>query len=285
MAILSFWSASKKETGQTLSLVAIATYMSVEHNYKTLVIDATLDDDTIERCFWNKKTNIDNLEARNNLNRGKLDIASGTEGLMSAIASNKTTPEIISNYTKVVFKNRLDILLGLKTSSFELHEKNLMMYNELIAAANKYYDLVIVDLPKTYERESVHNILQKSDVVMYTMSQNLKQIDEYIYNKNTIPELKRKNTIPIIGSVNEFSKYNLKNIANYIKEKETVGILYNNGFMEAASEAKISEFFLKTRLDKKAWDRNYNFFETVVNSSKKVMNKFEEIKYGKIMNS
>ena len=50
MAILSFWSGDKKETGQTLSIVAIATYMSVEHNYKTLIIDATLDDDTIERC-------------------------------------------------------------------------------------------------------------------------------------------------------------------------------------------------------------------------------------------
>ena len=73
MAILSFWSGSKKETGQTLSLVAIATYMSVEHNYKTLIIDATLDDDTIPRCFWNQDANKD---LKQTLNKGKLDLAS-----------------------------------------------------------------------------------------------------------------------------------------------------------------------------------------------------------------
>lgn len=78
MAILSFWSGSKKETGQTLSLVAIATYMSVEHNYKTLIIDATLDDDTIPRCFWNSDANKD---LKQTLNKGKLDIASRYRGV------------------------------------------------------------------------------------------------------------------------------------------------------------------------------------------------------------
>ena len=73
MAILSFWSGSKKESGQTLSIVAIATYMSVEHNYKTLVIDSTLDDDTLPRCFWNQDAN---KEIKKALNQGKLDIAS-----------------------------------------------------------------------------------------------------------------------------------------------------------------------------------------------------------------
>lgn len=73
MAILSFWTDSKKETGQTLSLIAIATYMSVEHNYKTLVIDSTFDDDTIPRCFWNADAN---RELKKSLNMGKLDITS-----------------------------------------------------------------------------------------------------------------------------------------------------------------------------------------------------------------
>ena len=39
----------RKETGQTLSIVAIATYMSIERNYRTLIIDATFDDETMER--------------------------------------------------------------------------------------------------------------------------------------------------------------------------------------------------------------------------------------------
>lgn len=282
MAILSFWSGDKKETGQTLSIVAIATYMSVEHNYKTLVVDATLDDDTMERCFWNKNVNRDLKLA---MNRGKLDIASGTEGLMSAVASNKTSPEIISNYTKVVYKNRLDILLGLKTSSITQHEKMLALYPDLLAAANKYYDLVIVDLPKTLERESVEKILKMSDVIMYTMSQNLKQINGYIENKIKMARLGKKNIIPLLCSSNEYCTYNHKNVTAKIKDKQLTFIAYNHGFLEAASEAKVSEFFLRTRLNKSAWDKNAKFFESVAGTSRQIMNKFEEIKYGKVLNS
>lgn len=282
VAVLSFWSGSKKETGQTLSIVAIATYMSVEHNYKTLVIDATLDDDTIERCFWRTDSNKD---IKRELNKGKLDIASGTEGLMSAIASNKTTPEIISNYTRVVFKDRLDILMGLKTRNMSEHEKTLQLYPELINAANKFYDLVIIDLSKTFDRASTQKILQMSDVIMYTMSQNLKQIDEYVENRKKIKEISRKNVIPLIGSTNNYCKYNPKNVATYVKDKELAYITYNNGFLEAASEAKVANFFLSTKISQKANDRNSEFLQSVANSAQKVIDRFEKIKYGKTSRS
>ena len=48
MAIISFYSGDKKETGQTLSMAAVATHMAVEHNYRILMVDATFDDDTLE---------------------------------------------------------------------------------------------------------------------------------------------------------------------------------------------------------------------------------------------
>lgn len=283
MAVISFWSNSRKETGQTLSMVAIATYMAVEHKNKTLVIDATIDDDTIQRCFWNTDMNKD---IKKELNRGKLDLASGAEGLMSAIASNKTTPEIISNYTKVVFKdNRLDILLGLKTKSLSEHEKNLRLYLDLINAANRYYDIVIIDLSKTLERETTHKILQMSDVIMYTMAQNLKQINEYVECRRTIPDLKKRNVIPVMGSSNNYCKYNPKNVAQHIKDKELAYVTYNNAFLEAASEAKVANFFLSTRINKKLMDRNSQFLESVAYSSEKIIQKFEEIKYGKTSQS
>ena len=118
MAIISFWSGDKKESGQTLAMAAIATQMCVEHNMRTLMVDATFDDDTLERCFWNVQQS---RGFAHKINQGKIDIASGAEGLVSAVASNKTSPEIISNYTKIVFKNRLDVLPGLKKKIMEEH--------------------------------------------------------------------------------------------------------------------------------------------------------------------
>ena len=282
MAIVSFWSDIDKETAQTLSLVALATHMSVEHNYKTLIIDATLNDDTMQRCFWNLD---ENKEIKKTLNKGKLDIAAGTEGLVSAIASNKTSPEIIANYTKVVFNKRLDILVGLQTKNFQDHEKTLMLYPELVLAANKFYDLIMIDLPKTAERESVHEILKMSDVIMYTLAQNMKQINRYIELRDDMPELKSKMVIPIVGSANGYSKYNPKNMMAYIKDRSLAYINYNNSFMEAASEAKVSSFFLNSRLYKKTWDRNSQFFTSIADTSRKIMDKFEEMKYGKVLKS
>ena len=52
MAIVTFCSNEIKETGQTLSLSAVATYMAIEHNYKILVISTDFNDLSLENCFW-----------------------------------------------------------------------------------------------------------------------------------------------------------------------------------------------------------------------------------------
>ena len=41
MSVITFWNLKKQETGKTMSLTAIATYMAIEHNVKTLVISTT----------------------------------------------------------------------------------------------------------------------------------------------------------------------------------------------------------------------------------------------------
>ena len=282
MAILSFWSNEKKETGQTLSIVAIATYMSIERNYRTLVIDAKFDDDTMEKCFWNVGKNRNDIQST--LNKGKIDVSTGTRALMNAISSNKTTPEIIANYARVVFNKRLDILIGVKNQTSEEYVKNFKLYKDLILAANQYYDLVIVDLPKTSNLEGIKEILGKSDIIAYTMTQNLSQIDFFKDNKKEIESL-AKNVVPFMGKVDLGCKYNPKNVASYLKAKKIGYVLYNNSYLEAASESKVADYFLKTRLNKKSFDQNTKFIEVLDETSNKIIQKFEEIKYGRISRS
>ena len=179
MAVIGFWSGSKKETGQTVSVAAVATQMAIEHNYKILLIDATFDDDTMERCFWSVNNKKDVVKT---LNKGKMDISSGAEGLISAVASNKATPEVVTNFTKVVFKNRLDVLCGLKTKINEEYMKSMMLYKDLVHTANKYYDLVFVDIEKTMKSDTTVALLEESDLIVYNFTKNLKQADEYLSN-------------------------------------------------------------------------------------------------------
>lgn len=77
-----------------------------------------------------------------------MDTESGIEGIAKIVRSNRLTPDMITNYTKVVFKDRLEILLGAErkekqnTEQMKINEE----YINVIATANNYYDKIFVDL-------------------------------------------------------------------------------------------------------------------------------------------
>lgn len=274
MSVISFWNDLEKENGQTTSIIAIATQMAIEHNYRILVIDATLNDVTIEKAFWKQKEN----KALKTLTAGKIDISSGAEGLISAIASNKATPEIITNYTKIVFKNRLDILLGLKTKIAEEHEKSMMIYKDLILTANKYYDMVLVDLTKGNRKPSTKVILENSDLIVYAMPANLINMNNYINLKLNKKLIGARKTLPFLAKSDENSEYNVRNTTRYLKEKNLIpSIPYNVRFMEATNEAKTADFFAKHKLSTGA-NVNDGFFDEVERSCKVILDKLKQLR-------
>ena len=275
MSVVTLWNAIEKECGQTSSAIAIATYMAMEHNYRILLIDACFHDNTIEKAFWKKREN----KTLRELTGGKIDISSGAEGLISAVASNKATPEIVTNYTRIVFKNRLDILLGLKTEVREDHEKSMMLYKDLISTANKYYDIVFVDLSKGTERPSSEAILKISDVILYTMPPNLNNIDKYKelkVNENSI--VSKPKVIPLLARCDESSSYNIKNTTRYIKEKNTIACVpYNVRFMEATNEAKTATFMTNIKLSQSGLSVNGGFFQELNRTAKIIIDKIREL--------
>ena len=276
MAIISFWSEGKKQTAQTLSMVALATYMAIEHNAKVLIVDATFDDDTLNRCFL--KNDKDKQKVISQFASAKIDISAGIEGLLSAIASNKVTPEIVKNYTKIIFKNRLDILFGLKTKIPSEYNKSLKLFKDLLTTANKYYDYIFVDVSKTYEEETTKEILENSTLVVYTMNQNLKTINNFIEKKEKIPLLNQPKVLPILGSCDLFSNYNEKNTARHIGEKKGIAYVpYNSYFMECASEGNVADYFLKIKFTKSDNNKNNIFLKGLDESCNRILNKLKEL--------
>ena len=161
MPIITFWSNSKKQTGQTMSLAAIATSMAIEHNYKILIISTAYDDDTLELCFGS----INNKKLVNKLIKNPtIEVDSGIGGLYKIAYSGRMTPELIQNYTHVIYKNRLEVLYGYKEDktrpSEEEYLKGKEKYKEIISNASKFYDMVFVDLDKGLEDEMVNEILR-----------------------------------------------------------------------------------------------------------------------------
>ena len=220
MAIITFCSNETKETGQTLSLVSIASYMAIQHNYKILIISTNFNDLSLENCFWeyDKIRNLGAVSTDKNQNAG---VESGVEGLIKAIESKRTSNEIVRNYSRIVLKERLDVLTSATTTSYQEYFNNIAPYYEnIIQIANKYYDLVFVDLSKKMPPKKSAEILQISDVVVMNITQRLKSIDGFALLRDNNEFYQRKNIILLTGRYDDTSKYNVKNVTRYLKERE-----------------------------------------------------------------
>ena len=143
MAIVTFWSECKKEIGQTSTAIAVATQMAIEHNYKILLL-STYDTNDMDKAYWNEDKLNKGLKGIFG-NTKKVNIDSGIQGLTKVALSNKLTPNIITNYSKIVFKNRLEVLDGYTGKETD-YETIFGVYPEVILNASMYYDIVLVDL-------------------------------------------------------------------------------------------------------------------------------------------
>lgn len=280
MPIITFWSNSKKQTGQTMSLAAIATSMAIEHNYKILIVSTQYNDDTLELCFGsiNNNKNIINKLVKN----PTIEVDSGIEGLYKIAYSGRMTPELIQNYTRVIYKNRLEILYGYKEDKTRPTEEEYLKvkekYKEIILNASKFYDMVFVDLDKGLEDAMVKQILLMSDIVVYNVEQKINMINKFVEVKTKLPNNNKGNFILNIGRFDSFSKYSIKNIARYVGIKSDMisAVPYNTLYFEAASEEEVADLFLRIRKTNEN-ERNGGFVKWVKDAGEKIIYKIKEL--------
>lgn len=277
MAIVAFWSSGKEETAKTLSMVAISTYMAMKNNYRILTVSTRYSDDTLESCFWQKPTITTELDRK----RSKFDIASGIEGLAKALKSNRITPEIITNYTKVVYKDRLEVLLPPQAENYEEYEKIFPIYQDLLIAANKYYDIIFVDLNKGLNKQPIIDVLKIADVIVINMTQRMRTINEIIELREQNPLFQKNNSILLVGKYDKYSKFSAKNIARYMGTREEIYTMpYSTNFFDATNEGEVDEFFWKYRNVSES-DRNAIFLKEVDKNIQAILMKLQEVQMRK----
>ncbi len=277
MAIVTFWSNGKEETAKTLSIVAIATNMAIEHNYKILLLSTNYNDTTLESCFWEKpkqKKSLMELAPPGAI----VELDNGIEGLSKTIKSNKATPELISNYTKIVFKDRLDVLLSIKSGSYDEYLRLRDVYPEILKTANQYYDLIFVDINKGLDNEFIRDILKNSDLVITNLTQRTKIIDDFLEIREKEKMFLKSNNMILIGRYDKFSKYTAKNIARYMGVREDISVIpYSTLFFEACNEGKVADFFLRFRTMDES-DRNAAFIREVRKVTERIDYKLQELR-------
>lgn len=275
MAVVSFWGNSRKETGQTLSVVAIGTAMAIEHNYKILIISTGFRDDTMQDCFWEKNKNSSMYSVTGQKQPG---INSGFEGLVKIIQSNRTSSNIIRDYAKVVFKDRLDVLLSPTTDDPRVYNSMTQYYKDLIVLADKEYDLVLIDIDKRMNVNDKKEILRNSNAIMFTLKQSSDSIETAKILRESNPETKSNNIFFLVGKYDFDSKYNTKNITRYLREtREISAVPYNKLFDEAAMEGKVADYFLKYRSMRDQTDKNVKFIAETNRTCENIIYKLQEL--------
>ena len=274
MSVVTFWNDGREQTGKTLSIAAISTYMAVEHNYRILIISTGYRDDTLNQCFWKEKKVKRNFGLFGPNTNEILE--EGIVGLAKVVKSNKLSPENITNYTKIIFKDRLEVLQGFKgeTSDYDELEKT---YPDIINLANSYYDLVFIDLDNEMNPSIREMILANSDLIVANISQRLTSIDRFMETREKTPILNSKKTLLLIGKYDKFSKYSIKNITRYMGEKNKVSTIpYNTLFFEACEEAKLPDLIFNLRkIDEE--DINGFFLSEVKRTSENIMYRLQDL--------
>ena len=282
MSIVTFWNDTREQVGKTLSAVAVATQMSIQHNLKVLLISTSYADSTMKNCYWTdtiqKKLKL--FEKGNNI-----AVESGIEGLSKLVKSNKIQPSIITDYTKVIFKGRLEVLSGFEGSNDDTEEENFKKYQEmnecfpeLIQLANQYYDMVLVDVDNQLNSATKKEILSISNLNVLVITQRLASVNHYREQKEKNKELLTLKNITAIGKYSKATKYNLKNIVRYLGTKEEFSLVpYNTLFYEAAEEAGVPDLFLRLRKMSDTNDDNYFFISETLNLTNKIVTRLKEL--------
>ena len=278
MSVISFINSIEDKTGKTMSMVAIATNMAIENNRKILLISTADEEQKLKSCYFEdspvKKMKLGIFGE----NRLSVDAESGIEGITKMARSNKLTPEMITNYTKVVFKDRLEIILGVKRKE-DLVDEIQETYLNLINIASMYYDEIFVDLDNNLKEDIKNRIIEKSDLVIVHTSQNYSSIKKLKEYKEKSELLKSPKSLILIGRYDKFSKYNVKNITRYLEEKNQVlTVPYNTLFFEAVDEAGVPDLLLNFRKLSDNEDRNYIFIQEVKRATENIIYRLQELK-------
>lgn len=282
MPIVTFWSNNDKTIGQTITTSIVATITAVEHNYKVLLVSADCNDKILKIAFGEQESNTNIVKGIVNLSQMNFD--SGIQGLMKLADSNRVTPEVIHDYTKIVFKNRLEILYAPELTHSQNGEKiiaerrNMEKIKNIIFNASRYYDYVFVDLCKGIKYKEQGDILDISDVIVLNVDQRINTVKQALYNQEI---QKRYNKIIWnICKADKNSKYNAKNLTRKLLKRQRVCETdYNTLVSEAAQEGNIPELMLRFKTIGQD-DSNYIFMSKIKNLIEEIMLKYRQSRSG-----
>lgn len=278
MAIITFWNDNTGKIGQTYSTIGIGTLMGIENNYKTLLFSTKYGDQTLMKAYGTgeRAKAIKMLTTSNT----SLDLETGIEGMEKLIAANRLTPDVVPNYTKVILKDRLEILSAPKKKAGLDYSKIYKTCEDILNIANKYYDIIFVDLNNGIAELTTKEILAMSDIIIINIEQKLSEIEKISAILKDRELFKPEKIMVLMNNYDRKSKYTAKNMARELgRVKNILTVPYSNLFAEAIQEGRIAELFLNLKVNSLQGtdDRTAYFINELKKTVEAIVYKMQEL--------
>lgn len=250
--------------GVTSATAALAAFIGLEYDVRTLVSQPQRTDGDMER-FFNKTIN--------QYNRQFFAIGGlGLDSLERVAKSSKLERNSVKNYTLMVERNRLDLLWGSERLN-RPQQGSIEAVNMVFRMAAEYYGISLLDARSGQDNEVSNSLISDADLVVICVNQNISVLEKYFDNqRNHWPEvLEEKPHLLLMTQYDPMSKYKIKNIANKYKLKAPIlTIPYNTSFKDHLNDGDIKGFFARNRFVGSSHENHY-FIQEVGRAAKTIL--------------
>lgn len=278
MPVVTFYTYGKDQTGNTVSAISLSTFLGITKNKKTLFLSTGYKDKTVYESFWPPVEDKKKSLFSTNVKVQKPNIFQrGIDDLERMVKSNRLSSEIITNYTRVALRDRLEIIDSYYGSQ-EQYEVLQTSYSKIIAAASKYYDYVIVDIDKRLTGKTKMEILKVSDIVLALSVQKLNNIKDLKTAIDSGKIFNKENTLITLGRYDKNMKYNAKNLSrSVLKQRNIINTIpYNFKVAEAIQEGRIIDVVFGI-INLRNMDENFFFAQELQRLTEDIENKILQL--------
>ena len=213
-------------------------------------------------------------------NKQSMDLESGLEGMEKLVLAKRLSPDMVPNYTKIIYKNRLEVVTAPKKRDDLDFNRLYNSCKDILMIARQHYDIVFVDLNNGLENETTKEILKMSNIIILNMEQKPSEMQKIYELKQNKELFDAKKIMYLINNYDRKSKYSSKNISREMGEKkEIMTVPYANLFAEAVQEGTAAEFFLNTRIKRldDVEDRTAFFIRELKRDTDAIVYKMQEL--------
>ncbi len=258
-----FWSPVAGKTGATASLMAAALLAVYKYEKKVFLTQTHYGSSDLENRLFGREPKKELLQ----------DI--GMDAIFRLIRTGnmkqgESAHNFLKDYILSIGKGGLHLLPGTLKGYREALEEEMVTYLPIVyQCLNDSYDMMFTDTAHGCNPVSAM-LWEEADVLVVTLSQNKDMIEKCLSHY----QFPRKKTVFLIGGYQRDSIMNSKNLEKTYKELKgkLYTVPYQTAFMDAISESRCQEMFLKNLTLRNKADKG-EFFDTVSKMTEMLISK------------